>query len=153
MNQTELAQKLDMSERNLRDILAKLNLNHKTDSFDFILTTYIRHLRDIASGRQASEQRLKLDEAKTREALAGARIKELAALKEEKLILDKTHVREAIDGWIALAKAEYQNSIDKMLAMIESKHGVTIDRDAIDGIISSGLRTIADFSIESAGTD
>jgi len=117
------------------------------------LRAYCEKLRDEASGRTASDQRLKLDEARTREASANARMKELMLFKEEQLILDKAQVREAIDGWIALAKSEYTNSIEKILAMLESQHGITIDRESIDGTTAAAMRVIADFQFQSTDSD
>lgn len=113
------------------------------------LRAYCEKLRDEASGRTASDQRLRLDEARTREAVANARSKELALFKEEKLVLEKGMVREAIDAWIAIAKSEYMNSIDKIIAELESQHGIKIDRDPIDGTTAAAMRVIADFQFQS----
>jgi hypothetical protein len=144
LKQEDVAKHLDMSDRQLRNVLARLGLNHKTDSLDRIRVAYIRDLRETASGRQASEQRLKLDVAKTREAEANAQFKELAVYREYQLILDKSQVMEAMSAWIALAKSEYTNSIEKILAMLESRHNLTIERSDIDGITDAAMRTIGD---------
>lgn len=113
------------------------------------LQAYTLKLRDEAAGRTITDQRLELDKAKTREALANAQSKELALYREYQLILEKSQVMEAMSAWIALAKSEYVNSIEKMLAMIESRHNITIERTDIDGITDAAMRTIGDFQLES----
>lgn len=113
------------------------------------LQAYTLKLRDEAAGRTVTDQRLELDKAKTREALANAQSKELALYREYQLILEKSQVMEAMSAWIALAKSEYANSIEKILAMIESRHNITIERNDIDGITDAAMRTIGDFQLES----
>lgn len=113
------------------------------------LQAYTVKLRDEAAGRVVTDQRAELDRAKTREALANAQSKELALYREYQLILEKSQVMEAMSAWIALAKSEYTNSIEKILAMLESRHNITIERTDIDGITDAAMRTIGDFQIES----
>lgn len=50
-SQRELAEHLDMSERNLRDVLGAIGLDHRSSSRDEIRIGYIRHLREQAAGR------------------------------------------------------------------------------------------------------
>ena len=49
--QPEIAAHLDMTDRNLRDVLQVLDLDHKQVPLSAIRTAYIRHLREIAAGR------------------------------------------------------------------------------------------------------
>ena len=49
--QAEIAAHLDMSERNLRDVLRALDLDHKEVPLSAIRTAYIRRLREEAAGR------------------------------------------------------------------------------------------------------
>lgn len=121
----------------------------KGQSFRDWLKIYTVKLRDEAAGRVVTDQRAELDRAKTREALANAQSKELALYREYQLILEKSQVMEAMSAWIALAKSEYTNSIEKILAMLESRHNITIERTDIDGITDAAMRTIGDFQIES----
>lgn len=53
--QPEIAEHLDMSDRNLRDLLQSLDLDHKQASLPAIRVAYIRRLREQAAGRQGSE--------------------------------------------------------------------------------------------------
>lgn len=49
--QAEIAAHLDMSDRNLRDVLRALDLDHKEVPLSTIRTAYIRRLREEAAGR------------------------------------------------------------------------------------------------------
>ncbi|MCH2057895.1 MAG: hypothetical protein MK214_15040 [Thalassotalea sp.] len=149
MNQVEIAKYLDLSDRQLRDVLKRLGLDHKVNSLDEIRVAYIRDLREKAAGRSPTETRHQLDMAKTREALASAQMKELDLFKEHQLILDLEQVREAMDQWVTVAKSEYENSIEKVIALIEDKHGVSIDREPISGIVDATSRTIGNYRIQS----
>jgi transcriptional antiterminator len=151
--QEEISQHLDLSDRQLRNVLSKLKLNHKELSIDEIRVAYIRNLREEAAGRKATTQKQALDEAKTREALANAMTKEMDLFVKQKELVLVAEVRQVIDSWISLSKSEYENSIEKIIAMIESHHGVTIDREQTDGIVASSLRTIGDFQLQPSGTN
>ena len=149
MNQVEIAEHLDISERQLRDVLSRLKLDHKVNSLEEIRLAYIRDLREKAAGRTPTTHRQKLDEAKTREAIASAQMKELELFKEHTLVLDRTQVLDAMDQWTIIAKSEYENSVDKIIALIEDQYEVSIDRESINGIVESTCRVIGDFQFQS----
>ena len=84
--QSEIAEHLDMSDRNLRDLLQVLDLDHKQASLSAIRVGYIRRLREQAAGRAGSEDG-GLDLVQERAALAreqreGQAIKNAVARKE-----------------------------------------------------------------------
>lgn len=84
--QAEIAEHLDMSDRNLRDLLQMLDLDHKQASLSAIRVGYIRRLREQAAGRAGSEDG-GLDLVQERAALAreqreGQAIKNAVARKE-----------------------------------------------------------------------
>ncbi|MEI8647417.1 hypothetical protein P4S73_04710 [Paraglaciecola sp. Hal342] len=106
-----------------------------------------------AAGRRDQEAQGTLDQARFRDLMASAQIKEMTLFKEQELILDREQVREAMDAWVIQTKSEYESSIEKILAMIESQSGNPIERDPINRIIDATCRVIADFNIESADSD
>lgn len=152
-SQDEIAEHLDISTRKLRDLLTRYNMDHKVSSLGEIRVRYIRDLREKAAGRRDQEAQGTLDQARYRDLMASAQIKEMTLLKDQKLILDREQVREAMDGWVMQSKSEYESSIEKILAMIESQSGNPIDREPINRIIDSTCRVISDFNIESAESD
>ena len=84
--QAEIAEHLDMSDRNLRDVLQALDLDHKQVSLSALRIAYIRRLRDQAAGR-LGEGAGGLDLVQERAALAreqreGQAIKNAVARRE-----------------------------------------------------------------------
>lgn len=69
--QQEIAEHLDMSERNLRDVLQVVGLDHKQASMGAVRIAYIRRLREQAAGR-AGDSADGLDLPQERAALARA---------------------------------------------------------------------------------
>jgi terminase small subunit / prophage DNA-packing protein len=69
--QIEIAERLDMSDRALRELLEKLNLDHKVAGLQQITVAYIRHLREQAAGR-GSESGVSLVDERARLARAQA---------------------------------------------------------------------------------
>lgn len=53
--QAEVAEHLDMSDRNLRNVLALLGMDHKEVALSKLRVGYIRHLREVAAGRVGGE--------------------------------------------------------------------------------------------------
>lgn len=68
--QADLAAHLDMSERNLRDVLEVLGLDHKRVPQRDVRVAYIRHLRETAAGRASGSGDGGLDLVQERAALA-----------------------------------------------------------------------------------
>jgi hypothetical protein len=131
----------------------KIGSLQKDGSYREWLLGYCERLRKEASGRRDEQAQLTLDQVRIRDMSASAQLKELTLFKEHKLVLDREQVREAMDAWVNQAKSEYESSIEKIIAMIESQSGQPIERDPINRIIDSTSRVISDFNIESAESD
>lgn len=127
----------------------RLGILVKGQSLGQWLLAYCEKMRSEASGREVTDSRKRLDEAKTREALANAETKELALYREKELILDRNQVRLAMADWVNTAKSEYESSVEKIIALIEDKHGVTVDRESVNSVIDATCRAIGGFRIES----
>lgn len=146
--QTEFADLVGVSQPAIAKMIAAGNLQ-RGETYLVWLHKYCERLRVEAAGRQINETRLELDKAKTREALASAKTKELELYRQQGLVYEREQVKDAMENWIAIAKAEYMNSIDKIIAGVESQHSVTVNREFTDGIISAACRVIGDYSVQS----
>ncbi len=146
--QTEFAELVGVSQPAIAKMISVGALTHGETYLQW-LHAYCERLRVEAAGRQVNQTRLDLEKAKTRDAIASAETKELALYRERGLVFEREQVKNAFENWIAVAKAEYMNSIDKIIAGIESQNSVTVDREFTDGIIGAAFRVIADYSVES----
>jgi hypothetical protein len=86
MNQAEAANHLDMSERNLRDVLKGLEIQWPAD-IEQIRVAYIQDLRAKAAGRGGDQQAI-LTMAKIRETNANADLKELQSQEKSGVLVD-----------------------------------------------------------------
>jgi len=139
-----IAKRLDMSERNLRDVLKKIKLDHRTASVKDITIGYIRHLRHQAAGRGGSHQETSTL-AKIRESEANAQLKELDFYTKIKLLVPVEEIEPMLDNWAVLARSEVRNAMDKIIANLESKHGIEIEQGIIDESLGSAFTAIGSY--------
>jgi len=139
-----IATHLDMTERNLRDVLKKINLNHRKTSVTEIRVGYIRHLRNQAAGRGGDHQK-EAALAKIRESSATAQLKELDFYEKIKLLVPVEEIEPILDNWAVLARSEIKNAVDKIIANLESKHGIEIEQGLIDESLGSAFTAIGSY--------
>lgn len=139
-----IAAHLDMSERNLRDVLIKIKLDHRKATVTQIRVAYIRHMRDQAAGRGGDEQQT-LTKARTREAQINAQAKELQYFKDVGLLISVDEIEPALANWAVLARSEVSNAMVKIIASLESKHGIEIEQGLIDESLGSAFAAIASY--------
>lgn len=153
LNQADLARRMDMSERNLRDVLDNLGMDNKRDSANRIITSYIKDLREKAAGRVQSDARERRDLAQAEESEINAAMKRRQLWREDRLILDLETVRQVMSEWATIGKNELLGAVDKMITAIESEHGITVDRDTLQRDVETALRAIGSYSFESPEVD
>jgi hypothetical protein len=144
LTQTESADRLDMSERNFREVCKKLSLDHRTMPFDVVAIEYIRHLREQAAGRSVAGQEAQT-RARTRESEASAKLKELQYLREVGALVMAEDVLPMFVNWATTARSEVQFSVEKIIAGVESQHGIKIDQGLIDDNLRHAFGAIASY--------
>lgn len=142
--QREVAEHLDMSERNARDVLKTLGIDWTKSNLDAIRIAYIRDMREKAAGRGSSELMAKTM-AQTREATASAQIKELQYLREVAAVVLVEELEPKLAAWAVLARSETLNALDKLIATIHGKYGITIEQAIIDELFGPAFNAIADY--------
>ncbi|MDX9975360.1 MAG: hypothetical protein RBU21_20405 [FCB group bacterium] len=142
--QGEIAAHLDMSERNVRELLGKLGVNHRSSTLDEVRVAYIRYLRELAAGRGGEDQ-YDLTKQKARQAEADARLKELDYWERVGVLVNVEELEPLLAGFAALGRAEFENALEKIVAAIESKHGVEIEEALIAGPRDDAYRAIAAY--------
>lgn len=138
-SQAALADYLDMSTRNLRDVLAVLKLDWKTALRDEIRIAYIRHLRDKAAGRNDEQ----LAQVRTRRELAEARLKEIELAELYKIIIRTDDVEPMLIALFKQIQSSINEAGNKALQAIENKHEIKVDDDLVLGHLRAALRNIA----------
>lgn len=150
--QADIAKHLDLSERRVRDLLKELNIDHKKSTLTNIRIAYIRSLRNQAAGRGGSQQE-NATRAKIRESEANAQLKELQFHKEVKTLIPANEIEPILANWATLARSETQHAIAKMVAAIESKHGIEVEQGLIDESLGAAFAAIANYPSQSSIDD
>ena len=130
LGQAAIAKRLDMSERNLRDILQNLNIDHKTTPVNDIVIAYIRDLREKAAGRGGDDQH-NLTKQRAEESFvktANARLDYNERLFKLVIAADAALV---LTDWSSTANREYRSGLSKLLAEIQSVFKVDIPDDMV----------------------
>ncbi len=153
MKQTEIADYLDLSERQLRTVLSRLGLDHRVHSLDDIRIAYIRDLREKAAGREVTDTKERLDLAKAEDAEINTQIKIRQLLREDQLIVLTDDVELLLDTWIMSVRTEFFSAINQIIEQLESKHLINVERKDIDKIIDRATRVISDTNFESIAGD
>lgn len=139
LSQSDIAEHLDMSPRNLRDVLTGLGLDWRTDSLDEIRIGYIRKLREAAAGRSDDQ----LAHARTRRELADARLKELDLAEKYKQIVSVEHLEPLLISLMKQIQSAVLEAGNKSLQMLETKYSIEVDDDDLLGILRSALGAVA----------
>lgn len=138
-NQAALADYLDMSTRNLRDVLAALRLDWRTASRDEIRIAYIRHLREKAAGRDSDQ----LAQVRIRRELVEARLKEVEYAKLEKMIVLADGVEPLLIGLCKQVQVAVVEAGYKAIQAIENHYAIKVDDDLLLGHLRAALGAIA----------
>lgn len=142
--QAEIAEHLDLSERKVRDVLQALEIDHREASIDHVRLAYIRDLREKAAGRGGDEHAA-LTKARTEQALADARMKQLTYHRELGQLVPVSELEPVLAGWAATARSEVQFAVEKLIAAIQSQHGIEIEQQHVDDTIQPALRAIGSY--------
>jgi hypothetical protein len=142
-DQTSLARHLDMSDRNLRDVLRGLGIGWPVESVDDVRVSYIRDLREKAAGRGGDDQ-AELARARTRDAIASAKMREVQYFESIGKLVSVEEIEPRLESWATVARSEVHNALNKIIADIEGENEVTINREMVDGYMLSAFAAIGE---------
>lgn len=138
----EIAQHLDMSESNASSTMRDLGIDRATADLTACRVAYIRDLREKAAGRGGDDQ-YNLTQQRARQASADAALKELDYLERTGELVAVKELEPRLASWAVAIRAEVENAVARIVAHIESKHGIEIDQAAVDAIVCAALDAAA----------
>lgn len=151
LGQAAIAKRLDMSERNLRDILQNLNIDHKTTKVNDIVIAYVRDLREKAAGRGGNDQ-LNLSKQRAEESAVKTAMMRLDYNRQIGLLVPGEDAALAITDWCSTANREYRSGFSKLKAEIQSVFKVDIPDEMVENIAGPTTKRIQDHA-ERVGRD
>lgn len=143
--QKEIAQHLDMSERNCRDVLKMLDLDWTVATMDEIRTAYIRDLREKAAGRGGSQAE-QLATARINESTVKAANGRLAYHEKLGTLVPTADATFALNDWAGFANREYLAGFEKLAQELETTLKVSIDRDMVTSIAGTTVSRIGGYA-------
>lgn len=143
--QRDIAQHLDMSERNCRDVLKTLGIDWESLSLDEIRVRYIRDLREKAAGRGGSQVEL-LNAARIEESTVKAANGRLAYHEKLGTLVPTADAAFALNEWAGYANREYQSGFEKLIQELESTLKVSIDRSMVERLAGTTVSRIGSYA-------
>lgn len=143
--QREVADHLDMSERNARDVLKALDLDWQTASLDEIRTAYIRDLRGKAAGRGGSQleqlNRARIDDLQQKSANG-----RLAYHEKLRSLIPASEAERVLSDWASFANREYLGGLERIIQEIENVQKLTVDRTVVAKVAGPTTERIARYA-------
>lgn len=144
-SQKEIAQHLDMSERNCRDVLKALDIDWTESSLDQIRTAYIRDLREKAAGRGGSQVEL-LNAARIEESTVKSANGRLAYHEKLGTLVPTADAAFVLNEWASFANREYQGGFEKLAQELEATLKVSIDRSMVARVAGITVSRIGGYA-------
>lgn len=142
LTQKQVAEHLDMSERNARDVLQALRIDWRTTSLDDIRIAYIRDLREKAAGRGGDDQGA-LTRARVRDHTASAELKELQIMERGGELTEIAETEQKLLAMITAARTELLALPDGLAQELRALYGVEVDAGLIEDRIHDALTHLA----------
>jgi len=133
--QKSIAELLDMTPRNLREVLIKLEIpDFKKVTQKEILTKYIRHLRSQAAGRGGDEQQT-LTKARTEESAIKAAKLRLEFHRDIGSLIYTEDAAAVITQWCRQANLDYIQGFNKLISEIQNRHKIKVNKKMVEKIV------------------
>jgi len=151
ISQAEFGRILGISKQAISKQAGNGVLNPDGTFLDWMRSLY-GHLSGQAAGRGGDEQS-SLARERTREAKANAQLKELQFHKEVGNLIPVAEIEPALESWVVTMRSETTHAVEKIIAAIESRHGIKVDRDMVDEYLNGAFQAIADYPKAKAFAD
>ena len=155
--QKQIAKHLDMSERNVRDVLNALAEKHELDrewwkktTLDDIRVKYLRDMREKAAGRGGNDQ-VNLTKQRAEESQVKTAMMRLEYNEKIGLLIAAEDAADVITGWCVVANREYLSGFMKLVGEIQSAYKIEVDNKLVENIAGPTLKRIQDHASDASG--
>lgn len=148
--QQQLAEHLDMSQQQISDIMRRLGINWKAASVDDVRIAYIRHLRGVASGHEASN-----GDSLTAERILTERVdrelKQLQVAEKKGVLINVEQLEPELINMVTAFRAELLARDDKLKADLDALYGIDLDLQLLNEHTLAALGQLSKYAPEQAG--
>lgn len=124
--QQQIADRLDLSQRAVSELMVKLGVDTKKSNLDEITRAYIRHLRGVAAGHR-SEDGLDLTRERVLTERVDRELKEMMLAEKRGTLINVTHLEPELTNMVAAFRSELLARDDKLAADLSALYGVKVD--------------------------
>ncbi len=142
--QIEISAHLGMSDRNLREVLPKIKMDHKVDSLDDIRLAYIAYLRDQASGHSDGNGN-NIISTRVATAEIDKEMKLMALCEKRGELVHLSSGKHKIASAVSTMKNILGNASGEIRAEIKKQHGIEVDHDLINKPIIGAVGELSIF--------
>ena len=152
LSKAEIAAHLDMSERNLTDVLRGLNLDYKIHDVEEIRAAYIRDLREKAAGRGGDHQ-IESTLARTRKDTAQATLYEIQIEEKAGQLIPVAKIEPFITSSIVAARQYILSLPRKWSQELKALNGLDIEESYFEYDLTDALNQLSEFDPTNADSD
>ncbi|MGY8811477.1 MAG: hypothetical protein ACKVK5_10625 [Pseudomonadales bacterium] len=143
--QRDIAEHLDMSERNLRTVAKSLGVDLQHATLDEVRVAYIRDLREKAAGRGGSNVD-ELNKARLEDLQVKSANGRLAYHEKLGTLVPAEAAEHCLVDWASFANREYSGGIERLIQEIENVNKITIDRSVVTKVAGATTERIAGYA-------
>lgn len=142
--QLQIAKHIDISQQQVSELMAKLNIDWKSSSLDEIRTQYIRSIRAQASGHK-SETGLDLVHERVLTERVDRELKQLLVAEKRGLLINVEQLEPEIMQMVGAFRSELLARDDKLKFELDSLYGVDIDLNILNEHTNNALSQLARY--------
>lgn len=143
--QFEIAQHLDMSERNVRDVLKNLDIDWRESTLDKIRNAYIRDMREKAAGRGGEGQE-SLTHARIESETIKAALGRIDYNTKIGALVPASDGEDILVEWADYTVREIDNCNKALIHEIETIFSISIDADTVSKIVNPSSERIGGYA-------
>jgi len=148
--QTEIAVHLDLSQKQVSDLLNDMQIDWRVETMDVIRIAYIRRLRGAASGHR-SESGVDLTHERAMTERVEREIKLLDLAERRGQLVNVGQIEPELQQLFVAFRAELLSSDDALKADLDALYGIDVDLGMLNQRTHDALSHLARYDPERAG--
>ena len=156
--QVQIAEHLDLAQKQVSEMVAKLGIDYRNASMDEVRIAYIRQLRAAASGHRSSNgDDLVAERVQTERVSRELMLLQLAEKRGR--LVDVEQLAQAYSQMVGAFKTELLARDDKLKTELDALYGVNVDGELLNAHTRAALEQLSrydaggDGAADAAGED
>jgi hypothetical protein len=148
--QADIAEHLDLSQKQVSELVAELGIDWRNEAMSVIRTAYIRKLRGAAAGHR-SDSGLDLVHERVMSERVDRELKLLNLAEKKGLLVNVAQLEPELEQMVVAFRTEVLSLVDKIKTDLDAVHGIDIDLQLLNGLAHDALSQLARYDPEREG--